>query len=160
MRKIKSHHTIMLAALMFCAVLGYLFSEKTRYRDDTFFCTSSISIHSGDDNLNLSINYNLNHGDGFTSMSGAFFRHGIKQSDINLEKEFLYTQKEGEFAFTQKPDGVLELNGSDPTVLKKFLPDFYISNTAGPHHVRIKKLRPGVWIFTTTPTPYLVCSEY
>ncbi|MBN7121338.1 hypothetical protein [Erwinia billingiae] len=160
MKKINVRYSLMLAVLLICAALGYFLSQKTLYKEDSFFCTSSFAIHSDNEVLNLSINFNLNHGDGFTTMNGTFFRDGIKQSTVSLQKEFLYTQKDGEFAFTQKPDGVLELNGSDPAVLKKYLPDFYLSNTAGPHHVRIKKLRPGVWIFTTTPTPYLVCTEY
>ncbi|TDS84873.1 hypothetical protein EDF78_11922 [Rahnella sp. BIGb0236] len=146
--------------LILCAGMGYLLSKKTLYDKDTFFCTSNFTIHNGNEILRLSINFNLNHGTGFTTMNGALYRNGIKASDINIEKEFLYTQLDGEFAFAQKPQGVLELNNSDMTVLKKYLPDFYITNTAGTHHVRIKTIKPGVWIFTTTPTPYLVCSEY
>lgn len=160
MKRNHLHFALMLTALLASAALGYFLSKKTVYREESFFCTSSFTLHSGSEMLSLSINFNLNHGDGFTTMNGTFFRDGLKQSHISVEKEFLYTQKDGEFAFNQKPNGVLELNGSDPVVLKKYLPDFYLSNTAGPHHVRIKKLRPGVWIFTTTPTPYLVCTEY
>lgn len=150
----------MLLIFLLCAGSGYLLSKHHLSDSDTFFCTSDFTLHSGNEKLSLSVNFNLNHGDGFASMNGIFYREGVKQSTINLEKEFIYTQDEGEFIFRQKQNGVQELNNSDPDVLKKYLPDFYFNKNTGPHHVRIKTIRPGVWIITTTPIPYLICSEY
>lgn len=159
-RKIKSRHAVMLTIILLCMGAGYFLSYKQRYQKDYFFCSSTLQIHSGNERLSLFINFNMNHGDGFTSMNGIFYKEGIKKSNVNLEKEFNYKQIDGEFIFTQKQNGVLELNDSDREILKKYLPDFYITKASGAHHVRIKKLRAGVWIFTTTPVPYLVCTEY
>lgn len=158
--KFNVNYLMMFIILILFACVGYILSAMSLQRKDSFFCTSSFTQHSSNDTLKLSINFNLNHGDGYVTMAGIFYQNGLKKSDISLHKEFLYTQTDGEFTFTQKKDGVLELNNSDPTVLNKYLPDFYSTNTAAAHHVRIKTIRPGVWIFTTNPTPYMVCTEY
>lgn len=151
---------VALAFLLFSGVCGYKLSKTEVRQRDTFFCTSNFTLHSGNEKLSISINFNLNHGDGFTNMDGVFYRDGIQKSNISLQKEFIYTQEDGEFVFQQKPGGVMEINGSDPYVLKKYLPDFYFRKDVGTHHVRIKTIRPSEWIFTTTPTPYMICSEY
>lgn len=159
-KKTDFRYVAMLCVLLISGILGYFISHKGLYGNDTFFCTSHFRIHEGRDMLDLSVNYNLEQGIGFATMEGTYFKNGIKTSDISLEKEFLYTQNDGAFVFTQKKDGVLEWHNSDMAVLRKFVPDFYFSNTVGAHHVRIKTIRPGVWIVVTTPTPYMVCSEY
>lgn len=102
MKRNHLRYALMLAALLACAALGYFFSKKTVYREESFFCTSSFTLHSGSEMLSLSINFNLNHGDGFTTMNGTFFRDGLKQSHISLEKEFLYTQKRWRVCFQPK----------------------------------------------------------
>lgn len=156
----KINYLLALALLLFSGVCGYFLSKNEQRQKDTFFCTSNFTLHSGNEKLSLSVNFNLNHGDGFANMDGVFFRDGIPKSNISLHKEFTYNQEDGEFVFEQKIGGVMELNGSDPYVLKKYLPDFYFTKDTGTHHVRIKTIRPGVWIITTTPTPYLICTEY
>jgi len=158
----KSHITYVILSLILLIFswAGYELSQFSLQKKDNFFCTSNFTQHDGNEMLKLSINFNLNHGDGYVTMTGMFYQAGLKKTDISLHKEFLYSQTDGEFTFTQKKDGVLELNNSDPAVLRKYLPDFYITNTPVTHHVRIKTIRPGVWIFTTNPTPYLVCTDY
>ncbi|ADW76667.1 hypothetical protein Rahaq_5096 (plasmid) [Rahnella aceris] len=156
----KLQYTLALVFLLFSGGCGYLLSKTELRKRDTFFCTSNFTLHSGNEKLSLSVNFNLNHGDGFANMDGVFFRDGIPKSNISLHKEFIYTQEDGEFIFEQKIGGVMEVNGSDPYVLKKYVPDFYLSKDTGKHHVRIKTIRPGEWIITTAPTPSLICSEY
>lgn len=160
MKKINLRTVLMSVVILLFGFAGYSLGKEQVRANDVFFCTANFNTHSGDEMLSLSINYNLNHGNGYITMNGTYFKDGIKKSDIDLKKEFLYTQEDGEFSFTEKPNGVMEVNDGDPQVLRKFLSDFYFTRNVGTHHVRIKQIRPGVWIFTTTPTPYMICSEY
>lgn len=135
----------------------YAVSEKA---DDGFFCTSDANFHESTKTLNATINFHMQEGQGFLTLEGAYYESKIKISTLSLRKQFSYHEKYGEYLMTQNSSGVLEVSEKDRMILKEFLPEFYINNNIPYHHERIKKLRKGLWIFTTTPVPDFVCTDY
>lgn len=128
--------------------------------NDDFFCTSDASIHSGNDVLDMTINFHMQGGNGFLTLKGLYSNNENKKTHVSLHKSFSYTDNDGEFLFRQANNGVLEVSDVDKDILREFIPDFYLTNTIPTHHVRIKNLRNRLWLFTTAPVPYFACAEY
>ncbi|EQA1624958.1 hypothetical protein V5K00_RS23005 [Enterobacter asburiae] len=156
-KKRKTMICILLIAVTFFWCYLYSVSKKTK---DGFFCTSDANFHTKNKTLSATINFHLQYGQGFLALNGDYLENGIKVSEVSLQKQFNYTERDGEYLFTQNNDGVLELSEMDRGILKDFIPEFYLARDEKIHHVRIKKLSNGLWIFTTAPVPYFVCSDY
>jgi hypothetical protein len=147
--------------LMLMLMLGFIFlCDKSKNVKDGFFCTADTSIYSGGDILKMTLNFHAENGVGYITLRGVMDESNSNKTSVSLMKEFWYSESDGEFLFSQMPDGVLEVSDSDRVILKKFIPEFYLNNKISTHHVRVKKLREGLWIFTTEPVPYFVCEEY
>lgn len=138
---------------------GYLYAVSKRTKDG-FFCTSDVRFHTQNKTLSAVINFHLQDGQGFMTLDGEYFENDNKISEVSLQRQFSYTEKNGDYLLTKNKNDVLELTEMDKNILKQFIPDFYVTKGAKVHHIRVKKLRDGLWIFTTAPVPYFVCSDY
>ncbi|WP_395489517.1 hypothetical protein ACG1VR_18515 [Cedecea davisae] len=140
-------------------IVGFFYGEHVKTKDG-LFCTTDISIHSGNNTLSMTLNYHMQSGVGYMTLEGVLYNYKHKISNVSLLKHFRYSESDGEFLLTQIPDGVLEVSEADKSILEEYIPDFYLTNKIPTHHIRIKQLRKGLWIFTTEPVPYFVCAEY
>lgn len=147
-------------ALIFPALIGFLSAKfMNKIEEKSISCTSDYISHLGKEVLRLSINYNMNAGHGFVTMNGGLYENDIKKNDVNLVQSFTYTYENENFIFKHNKNDVFELNDSDVDFLRPHLFDFFIKKDSGPHRETISKLMPGVWIFTISPTPYLICTS-
>lgn len=157
---IKKNKALVCMLLMTAAFfMGYIYAVSKK-PNDGFFCTSEVNFHTNNKQLSAAINFHMQDGLGFLTISGDYFENAIKLSAISLQKQFNYTERNGEYLLTQNNHGVLEVSEADKNILKEFFPDFYLTRDVKSHHVRIKKLRSELWIFTTAPVPYFVCTDY
>lgn len=154
-------HTLgLIVALSFLSIAaGFLYGEHIKTKDG-FFCTANTSIHSGKDTLRMTLNFHMQNGTGYMTLKGVVHNDNNNASSVSLLKHFRYSENDGEFLLSQVSDGVLEVSEEDKIKLQEYIPDFYLTNSVPTHHVRIKELRKGLWIFTTAPVPYFVCAEY
>ncbi|MGX5099063.1 hypothetical protein [Enterobacter cloacae] len=140
-------------------VAGYLGSFSNT-SSDGFYCTANVNLHKHNNMLSAVLNYHMEDGQGFLTLNGEYYENGKKTSDVSLAKQFRYSEKDGEYLLSQSPDGILEVAPEDKAVLEHYIPDFYLTNTIPAHHIRIKNIKKGAWIFTTAPVPYFVCTDY
>jgi|GEM_PF-2046136 len=155
----KFHKMTCIALIIVSCVLGYFYAVSKR-PDDGFFCTSDAIFHARNKTLNAVMNFHMQDGQGFLTLSGEYYENDLKTSTLSLQKEFNYSESNGEYILTQKDKGVLDVSEADKAILTEFIPDFYLTTSIPVHHIRIKELRRGMWIFTTTPVPYLTCTDY
>lgn len=138
---------------------GYLYALNERV-DDGFFCTSDVKLHVNNKTLNAAINFHMQNGYGLFILKGNYRESNNESAEVSLLKKFSYSEKNGEYLLTQSKSEVLEVSEKDRGILKEFIPEFYLTNNIQFHHIRIKNLRKGVWILTTAPVPYFVCTDY
>lgn len=156
----KKHALFFLISLAFSSIVVGCFYGEHMKKKDVFFCTADTSIHSGKDTLSLMLNYHMENGSGYMTLEGVLHKSNHNTVSVSLLKSFRYSENDGEFILRQMPDSVLEVSKEDKSILQEYLSDFYLTNNVPTHHVRIKELRKGLWIFTTEPVPYFVCAEY
>jgi hypothetical protein len=155
----KKYILIFILFTLLSIAAGFFYGQYNKTKDG-FFCTANTSINSGEDSLSMTINFHMQDGVGYMTLKGIMNKSNSGISKTSLLKHFRYSENDGEFLLSQVPDGVLEVSEKDRVLLQEFIPDFYLTNNVPTHHVRIKELRKGLWIFTTAPVPYLVCAEY
>ncbi|EJC0563357.1 hypothetical protein MX054_000105 [Enterobacter cloacae] len=140
-------------------VAGYL-GSKSYTTSDGFYCTANVNLHKHNNMLSAVLNYHMEDGQGFLTLNGEYYENEIKTADVSLSKQFRYSERHGEYILSQKPDGILDVTPEDKSILVDFIPDFYLTSSIPSHHIRIKNLKKGAWIFTTAPVPYFVCTDY
>ncbi|MCP2124509.1 UNVERIFIED_ORG: hypothetical protein J2Y93_004667 [Pantoea agglomerans] len=159
MAKVSKLKTIVCFSLVIASCfLGYLYAVSKRTKDG-FFCTSDVRFHTQNKTLSSVINFHMQDGQGFMTLYGEYFDNN-KILKVSLKRQFSYTEKNGDYLLTQNNNDELEVSERDRDILKQFIPDFYLINGAKAHHIRVKKLTNDLWIFTTAPVPYFVCSDY
>ncbi|SCC68798.1 hypothetical protein GA0061070_10791 [Kosakonia oryziphila] len=160
MSKVSRLKAVICISLMIASCfMGYLYAMSDRTKDG-FFCTSDGSFHTQNKTLSAVINFHMQDGEGFMTLEGKYFENDNKVSNVSLQRQFSYTEKNGEYLLTQDGNDVLEVSEGDKNILKQFIADFYFTKNTGAHHTRIKKLRNNLWIFTPAPVPYFVCADY
>ena len=137
---------------------GLYFAKYSSEESDAISCTSNYRSHIGDEILKLSINYKMSDGNGYVTLNGGVYESGVLKSNINVGQEFSYTHFREDYLFKHIKEGAFELNSTNTSLLQRHLYDFYLNNASGPHKETISKIRPGVWVFTTYPIPYLICT--
>ncbi|EMN1408122.1 hypothetical protein ROS59_000074 [Enterobacter cloacae] len=152
-------YIIAVVLIVSSGIAGYLGNDNN-ISSDGFYCTANVNLHNHNKLLSAVLNYHMEDGQGFLTLSGEYYESEMKISEVSLSKQFRYREKEGEYLLSQISDGVLDVTPGDKSILENFIPDFYLSNTVPAHHIRIKNLKNGAWIFTTAPVPYFVCTDY
>lgn len=159
MKTFSTKNITLIILIVAAGISGYLYSINQK-PNDGFFCTTDVNFYVSNRKLSSSINFHMKDGRGFLSLNGDYFINEHKITYVSLLKEFDYHEVDGEYSLSQKNNGVLEVSENDIAILSEFIPRFYLSKDIKTHHIRIKSLRKGVWIFTTAPVPNFVCTDY
>lgn len=152
-------YLVAIIVIIFTGVAGYLGSYNNT-SGDGFYCTANVNLHKQNNTLSAVLNFHMDDGQGFLMLNGEYYEYGKKISDVSLSKQFRYLEKDGEYLLHQNPVGVLEVTAEDKAILTHYIPDFYLTNSIQTHHIRIKEIKKGMWMFATAPVPYFVCTDY
>lgn len=159
MKKIK-RKVFFTISLILCAVAGTSLNIKNKDKNDKISCTANARIHSGNNVLNASFNYMLSAGSGFVNINGYVSDGLSNKTKVNIKKSFTYYKDGSGYVFKQNPDIITEQNEIYKDTLNTLLPDFYFKNKPLYNRLNIEELKPGVWVFSTSRTPYFICIDY
>jgi hypothetical protein len=159
MKTFSTKNITLIILITAASISGYLYSINQK-PNDGFFCTTDVNFYENNKKLSSSINFHMENGRGFLTLNGDYFINEHKITSVSLLKEFSYLEVDGEYSLSQINNGVLEVSEDDRRILSEFIPLFYLTKDIKTHHIRIKSIRKGVWIFTTAPVPNFVCTDY
>lgn len=149
---------LLLSILIIAIAVGYQLKKMTGF-GISLACSGNINIISEDSTFRAAITYSMENNDGLMNVEGGVYENGKRTALISLKRSFNWQANDDFILFTATPDSLLDIGNTDPALLNRFLPPFFLSNSQRELALRIRKINSQQYVFMSANTPYFICTK-